>query len=332
MKDDRIIDSTVCVAIAPRIGSILSRLPSSLKQTIIEIRLRINLPLLITGMVSETMVTEDGTVTQDITKAVRIGHADLVKTIQMLSKHSLYALENEIRSGFITIAGGHRIGLAGQALVENGQVKALKNISSLNIRIARQRKGCADKLMPWLIGPGGQIYSTLIISPPRCGKTTILRDVARQLSAGMKEHHITGVTVGIVDERSEIAASQYGIPSMDLGERCDILDSCPKAQGMLMLIRSMAPRVIVTDELGRQEDALAVEEATHAGVAVITTAHGQSLEHIMGRPYVGQLIRQGCFERYVMLGTVPAIGTIVKVISGGGELLYQINNEGRSCG
>lgn len=342
MKEADIIDTTICITVAPRIAAILSSLPVSLKRTVTEIRLRVNLPVILRDAASETMIREDGTCTNEITNAVRISQADLLKTIQMISKNSLYALENELRSGFITIVGGHRVGLAGQALVENGQVKTLKNISSLNIRIARQIKGCADKLMPWLytstetyIGGSAlinRICSTLIISPPRCGKTTILRDAARQLSSGVTMLRMAGLQVGIVDERSEISACQYGIPAMDLGERCDILDSCPKAEGMLMLIRSMAPQVIITDELGRQEDAIAVEEAIHAGVAVITTAHGHSVEDIIHRPYIGRLIREGCFERYVILGSVPAIGSIMKVVSAGGDILYSILGEVKSCG
>lgn len=327
------IDQHICPAIAPRIAAVLLQLPSAVRETLTEIRLRVNLPLMVSTGVSDNMVTEAGTFAVTSRQAFTITQTDLLKTLQMISKNSLYALENEIRAGFVTIAGGHRVGLAGQALVENGQVKSLKNISSINIRIARQIIGCADQLIPWLINPKGHIYNTLIVSPPRCGKTTVIRDIARQLSSGIKELNVKGMQVGIVDERSEIAACQFGVPSMDLGDRIDILDSCPKATGMLMLIRSMAPQVIITDELGREEDALAVEEAVHAGVSVIATAHGHSIVDIKKRPCIKKLIEEECFERYVTLSSIPSMGSMMTVSATNGQLLYSHPEyEVRPCG
>ena len=327
------IDQHICPAIAPRIAAVLLQLPSAVRETLTEIRLRVNLPLMVSTGVSDNMITEAGTFAVTSRQAFTITQTDLLKTLQMISKNSLYALENEIRAGFVTIAGGHRVGLAGQALVENGQVKSLKNISSINIRIARQIIGCADQLIPWLINPKGHIYNTLIVSPPRCGKTTVIRDIARQLSSGIKELNVKGMQVGIVDERPEIAACQFGVPSMDLGDRIDILDSCPKATGMLMLIRSMAPQVIITDELGREEDALAVEEAIHAGVSVIATAHGHSIVDIKKRPCIKKLIEEECFERYVTLSSIPSMGSMMTVSATNGQLLYSHPEyEVRPCG
>lgn len=321
MGEFNIIEQHICPAVAPRLAIILAKLPHSLKQRITEIRLRTGLPLMIATGSSDNMVAEAGHLVQDNCQALIITQADLLKTLQIISRNSLYALENEVRSGFITIVGGHRVGLAGQALLEGGQVKSLKNISSLNIRVAREVKGCADSLMPWLSNQG-QALSALILSPPRCGKTTIVRDIARQLSTGVQTLGLAGMQVGIVDERSEIAASQHGTPTMDIGPRTDILDGCPKATGMLMLIRSMAPQVIITDELGREEDALAVEEALHAGVNVIATAYGRSVAEMKRRPHVGRLVDKGYFDRLITLSDHPAMGTIAQIVNASGDILY----------
>lgn len=317
-----IIQQQICPVIAPRIAAVLAKLPQEICSQISEIRLRTGLPLLVVTGNRDYMVALSGELVHEYNLAVAVQQTDVWKTVQILSKNSLYALENELCSGFITIAGGHRVGLAGQALVEEGQVKMLKYISSLTIRIARQMIGCADKIMPWLIDKHGNVYNTLFVSPPRCGKTTLIRDVARQLSNGIPGLGICGKQVGIVDERSEIAASQQGTPTMNIGCRTDILDSCPKATGMLMLIRSMAPELIITDELGRAEDAIAVEEALHAGVGVIATAHGRSVSDIKLRPYISRLALNEYFDRYIVLGNQPDIGSIVQIAAANGEILY----------
>nr|WP_255351812.1 stage III sporulation protein AA [Propionispora sp. 2/2-37] len=291
-----------------------------------EIRMRINQPLLMVLTSRDIMFNSSGETVNDINKAYRCSREDLIQVMQLVSKNSLYAFEQELRMGYFTIIGGHRIGVAGQAIMENGQVKALKNISSINIRIAREVKGCADPLMTYILGK--RIASTLLISPPRCGKTTILRDIIRQLSSGSNYKSFNGVQIGLVDERSEIAACQHGIPTMDLGHRVDVLDGCPKASGMLMLIRSMAPQAIITDELGRHEDVQAVREALNAGISVITTVHGNDEKEILHRPYVSELIKNRFFDRYIILDNQPKIGTIKKVVAvKEDKILYSYNEK-----
>ena len=237
---------------------------------------------------------------------------DIGKILQLISKNSLYAFEQELKMGFITIQGGHRVGLAGQAILDGGEIKALKNISSLNIRMAREIKGCADQVIPYMIDSRKKVCNTLIISAPCCGKTTLLRDLIRQISMGNMERK--GLQVGVVDERSEIAACRNGVPTVDLGMRTDVLDACPKASGILMLIRSMSPALVATDELGRQEDVTALREALHAGVSVLTTIHGRDVEEIRQRPYVKELIEGNYFDRYVVLSENPKVGTVEKII------------------
>ena len=286
-----------------------------------EIRLRINQPLLLVLGNRDISVSTMGRVVEDYNESYLCNQDDIHKTLQLISKNSLYAFEHEIKMGFLTIDGGHRIGLAGQAIMDAGDVKSLKNITCLNIRIAREIKGCADLIMPYIITRGGHVLNTLIISPPRCGKTTILRDLIRQISMGSKMYK--GLQVGVVDERSEIAACKNGIRTVDLGIRTDVLDACPKAIGMLMLIRSMSPSVVATDELGRAEDIHAVHEALNAGVSVLTTVHGKDINELLYRPHVKELLQNKYFHRYVVLDDNPCVGTIKKIIdSKNNEVLW----------
>lgn len=232
------------------------------------------------------------------------------RLLDLISNHSLYTLEEELRKGFITIPGGHRIGLAGRTVLSGGRVEYLRDINGFNVRVAREVHGVADRILPYLLDmKSGQVLHTLILSPPQQGKTTLLRDLARQISSGTK---LTGGTelvqgirprlkVGIVDERSEIAGSYKGVPGFDVGPRTDVMDGCPKAEGMMMMLRSMSPDVLIVDEIGRPEDAEAVMEALHAGVSVIATAHGRDLSELSARPALRTLITEQMFQRYVQL-------------------------------
>lgn len=312
----------------PAVSMLLDKTTANLIGQVNEIRLRVNQPLMLVLTENDVWLTNEGQPAKKAADAYLCSRDDIMRSLQIMSRNSIYALEKELQQGFLTLAGGHRVGLAGQAIVENDRIKTLKNICSLNIRIAREIKGCADGLMPYLFA-GPIIANTLIISPPRCGKTTVLRDIARQLSLGVPSLKFAGTQVGLVDERSEIAACIDGVPSMDLGCRTDVLDGCPKAQGMLMLIRSMSPGAIITDELGRKEDAEALQEAVHAGVPVIASVHGRSLKDIANRPYIGELIAKGWFERFIILSRTPYPGTIEEIIGGSkaGGLLFSRNKD-----
>ena len=200
---------------------------------------------------------------------------EIRETLDYVSGYSLYAFEQEMKQGFITIEGGHRVGVTGQAILEEGKVRNIKYISSINIRMAHEVPGCADKVFPY-ITYNRQLAHTMIISPPGCGKTTLLRDIVRQVSDG--NEWLRGMTVGVVDERSEIGGSYMGIAQNHLGVRTDVLDGCPKAEGMIMLIRSMGPQVIAVDEIGMESDVHAIEYAMHCGCKMLVTAHGSSLE------------------------------------------------------
>lgn len=249
-----------------------------------------------------------------------VQHQELKETLDYVSNYSLYAYENELKQGFITIEGGHRVGMAGQVLLEHGKVKNLKQISSLNIRISHEILNCADKLFPH-VTYNKQMYHTLIISPPRCGKTTMLRDMIRQISDGNR--WVKGCTVGVVDERSELAGCYQGVPQNHMGMRTDVLDGCPKAEGMLMLIRSMAPQVIAVDELGAPEDIQALRYAMHCGCKMIATVHGQSIEELRRKPLFEQLLNERCFERYVVLQNGKQVGEIAGIYDRAGTLIYK---------
>jgi len=222
---------------------------------------------------------------------------DICETMEKISRYSFYAFEAELSAGYITLPGGHRVGVSGQVVMEKGAVQAWRYISGLNIRIARCVPGCADAVLPHIFD-GKNIFHTMIISPPGCGKTTILRDIVRQISDGVGD---SGLTVGLADERSEIAGCFCGKPQNDVGIRTDVVDGCPKSLAMMMLLRGMSPDVIAADELGGEEDACAVDAVLNAGVKLLCTAHGQNIADVAANPGLAALITRGLFQRFVVL-------------------------------
>lgn len=287
-----------------------------------EIRLRINAPFLMIYRNKEAFVTEEAGMVYDPSKAVKITKNEIRETMEYISNYSLYAFEEEIKQGFITINGGHRIGIAGKVIIEDDAVKSMKHISFINIRLAHQIKGCADPVLPYVVNEQGKgIYHTLIISPPRCGKTTLLRDLIRQLSDG--NAYLDGMSVGVVDERSEIGACYMGTPQNELGIRTDILDCCPKAKGMMMLIRSMSPQIIAVDEIGSREDLEAIDYVIGCGCKLITTVHGSSIEDIRNKPTLCELVKKRLFERYIILSNVTGIGHLEAIYDADGKQIYR---------
>ncbi|GAB6156885.1 stage III sporulation protein AA [Desulfotomaculum varum] len=300
----------------PNLRQILSALPPAVKDTVEEIRIRQGRPLMLGLAQGDCFVTDQGVPVAGIADAYTVSAADVERVTQLVSRSSLYALEEELRHGFITLPGGHRVGITGKVLTDQGVVRHIKYISGFNLRISRAIKGVADRVLPYLISPAGKFYHTVLVSPPRCGKTTLLRDLVRRLSEGIPELGWPGSNVGVVDERSEIAGCYRGIPQQDVGPRTDVLDACPKAAGMMMLLRSMGPAVIATDEIGRREDVAALEEVLHAGVKVLTTVHGGSLAELADRPALQYLFKIKAIERFVILGRSKGVGTVEDIIDG----------------
>ena len=222
---------------------------------------------------------------------------DIARITQSLFEHSAYAHQEDVRLGYLTLRGGHRVGLCGRAMVEGGALTGIRDIRSLCLRIARAIPGAADWLMPLLMPPGEPPRSTLLFSAPGLGKTTLLRDAIRQLSDGC------GQRVAVVDERSEIAGCAQGSAQMDVGQRTDVLDACPKATGMMVLLRAMAPQWLAVDEIGRAEDAEALQESALCGVPVLATAHAGSFEALLARPAMRPLLEAGVFAQFVRLAS-----------------------------
>lgn len=289
------------------------------RNKIYEIRLRVNAPLIVIYQGKEYFLTLEGELTREEAKAYHVQTEDLKEMLEYISGYSLYAFEEEIRQGFLTIVGGHRVGIAGKTILDGNKIKSLKYISYINIRLSHQIKGCASPILPYII-KNRQICHTLIISPPRCGKTTLLRDLIRQVSNGNR--YMPGVSVGVVDERSEIAGSYQGIPQNDLGIRTDVLDCCPKAEGMMMLIRSMSPEVVAVDELGDYEDIHAIESVIHCGCKLFATVHGSSIEDIKRKPLLQRLMQEKVFERYIVLYKKDCAGQIKAIYDERGTGLY----------
>lgn len=242
----------------------------------------------------------------------RIDGGDITNILNNLLKFSYYAYEEDLARGFVTIDGGHRVGICGKAVMEKGKVTLLREISSLNIRCGHEIIGCSDPLRSLLTDQKGRPSSLLIASPPGCGKTTLLRDIARTLGEDF------GCKVAICDERSEIAGMHGGLSGCRLGPMTDVLDGCPKAEGILMLIRAMSPDVIITDEIGRPEDGEAIKACRNSGVSVIASVHGSDMEDLGRLPLMRELdiSSGGIFDHIIFLTSRPAPGTVREVLHG----------------
>nr|WP_207669148.1 stage III sporulation protein AA [Natranaerovirga pectinivora] len=302
--------SSVIRIFSLNIRSVLGKLSEMKFEHLQEIRLRMNSPLIVVYKNKEYFINESGELTYDPKNSYIITNKEIKETIEYISNYSLYAFEEDIKQGFITIQGGHRVGLAGKVIMEAGKIKNIKYISFINVRISHEIKGCADEVVKAIV-KDNSLYHTMIISPPRCGKTTLLRDIVRQISNGNLKRR--GMTVGVVDERSEIGGCYNGIPQNDLGIRTDLLDCCPKADGMLMLIRSMSPEVVAVDEIGSEIDINAIEYVMNSGCKLICTVHGQSMEDMEQKPILNKLVRNKAFERYIVLSNRTGIGQVVGI-------------------
>ncbi|MBQ9990774.1 MAG: stage III sporulation protein AA [Lachnospiraceae bacterium] len=265
-----------------------------------EIRIRADKPMMLKGNGKEWYADKQGQWVKEIKEAYSPGFGEIQELVDYWCKDSRYAYQKELKNGFLTISGGHRIGICGETVLDaEGKIQTIKNISSLNIRFARQCRQAGERILPCLYEKN-ILQNTLILSPPGAGKTTLLRDLVRRVSDG--NEFSEGKVVGLVDERGELAASYQGIPQLDIGLRTDVMDGCSKEEGMIRLLRSMGPQVIAVDELGSMKEIKALFKLSGCGCSILATMHGRSLEEMGRKRMLKSLWKEKIFTRVLLLG------------------------------
>ncbi len=287
-----------------RLKEILNYMPERLKRVLYktfeqtgdiiqEIRIRNKSPLIINCLSGSFAVLPDGKISPAVGGAYIIDSSELNKIFCAICENSVYAYAEDIRQGFITIRGGHRVGITGRANVCDGKIESFKEISSLNIRIAREVIGSANEIIGDII-QNGRITNSLLVAPPMGGKTTVLRDLARQISD-------MGIKTALVDERGELASIYCGVPQNNVGLQTDVIENVPKAEGALMMLRTMSPQLIITDEISTAKDAQALIQCFGMGVSVIASTHGESINEVRNREYLAPILGNSGFKQIIML-------------------------------
>lgn len=282
----------------------LSGLPAVIDR-LQEIRLRVNCPCIFIVNRIEQYPDKEGRISGNRENAVVLNSVEIAAIFNHICNYSPYAYESQIRQGYLTVAGGHRIGVCGQVVMEGEKVALMKQVQFIHIRVVHEVKGAAKGILPYLYEKG-KFLNTLVISPPGAGKTTMLRDIARMVSDGNCYH--PGMQVCIIDERSEIAGSFMGVPQTHVGIRSDVLDGCPKAIGMLMAVRAMGPQLIVVDELGLDADYEALLCASGCGINLLASIHGNDLSDIFQKHRDKKNVFREIFQRYIILSWVKKDG------------------------
>ena len=302
----------------------LKNISDDLKIKAQEIRLRINSPMMIICGSESYFVDFEGRIFNSFdmkNQLFTVTPNELNSTFEKICNYSVYSFENEIKNGFITVAGGHRIGISGEAVVFDGKITGMKNISSLNIRIAREFVDCSQNVFENIKDKNGGV---LLVGPPSSGKTTFLRDLALKFSTS---HFLNFPKVSIIDERCEISAFSQNEFHMNIG-LCDVLSSIPKAEGILQAVRCLSPKIIIVDEIGTKEEAKAVSEAFNCGVRIISSMHAATLQEFLNKPQAQILLSSKAFETIVVLSSSFSDPKIYKVsdIYGENNRIYNRNN------
>ena len=289
MADTKAFDSAAEI-LSEDIGEVLKNIPDSKKGTVQEIRIRVNKPLALSDGATTVFTDADGKIMYTMgEKAFRVSQRGIYDTFRRICDYSVYSRQDEIKNGYITVKGGHRVGLCGTAVLTDGKISALNDISSMNVRIARQIFGVSEEIINHLYPFEGGI---LIAGMPSSGKTTLLRDLARSLSLGIG-CHVTRTAV--IDERGELSGTYSGVSYNDMG-LSDILNGYPKGEGIIHAIRAMSPQVIICDELGTDEDCRLVSQGFNAGAVIIASIHAGNYEELMRRKQAVSLIETGAFS------------------------------------
>ncbi|MCL2057240.1 MAG: stage III sporulation protein AA [Oscillospiraceae bacterium] len=311
-------DSAVS-GLCDRLRPVLERTPVSVKATAFEVRLRAGKPIAISRGGANWFLDGNGQVSNMPRHGFTVTPGDIEKSLLRMCGYSLHTHQEDIRSGFIPLPGGHRAGVCGTAVVSGGVIGGLRDINSINLRIARDIKDAASPVVKAAFRGG--VCSLLLVGPPASGKTTVLRDLARQLSWGAAGGH---QKVSVVDERGEIGAVHGGIPQNDLGPCCDILSGYPKAQGIEMAVRTLSPQVIVCDEIGGEAEVSGILDCVNCGVKIIAAAHGSSIREMLARRQIRRLLEYGVFEKIILLSDGDSPGKIVDMMEAG-DLLAEDN-------
>lgn len=293
--------------LTPRLAQPFYQMSNCDKLNINEIRLRNGKYLTVSVMGNEHYVTDDGSLTGDYGKAVSITNEDIDYTYKTALRNTIYSFKREISLGYIITEGGNRVGFCGTAVLdERGKNETLKNISSINIRIAREVIGISENLINKL-GLSESLKNVLIIGPPSSGKTTLLRDLCREI--GNKKR------ISLIDEKNEISASFKSTAQNDVGKFTDVFDSYTKYYGILSAVKIMSPQLIVCDEIGTKDDLEALDYAINSGVNIIATMHSSSIEDVFKKPYMKDLFSRNAFDYIALLGTGDNLGKVISIKS-----------------
>ena len=315
--------NNILIYLGNNIKKIVSSHENFIKRNIFEIRLRSNSPIYIRSIQGNYFLDYNRKTSIIPDDYYLIKKKDIDETISNFTLNSIHAFEKEIQNGYITIEGGHRVGISGDCIYEKDSFKGFKNITSLNIRIAREYNGCSNEYLKYLIKNNKDIFNTLIIGPPMSGKTTFIRDIAANLSNGSSEPSFQGLDLTIIDERGEISSMYNGSAQMNVGCRTDILAYCMKKEGFLMSIRALSPKVIISDELGSKDDFEIIQYALKSGVNIITTAHGSDIDDVKKNIYLKNIIENHFFDRILILDSIKKGLNIKQIIDiTGNKVIY----------